>query len=258
MELLLIIGGIWCALWIAGRVRDSISGPSPTPRSDTAQHPPASARRARPPTKKDVYRPRPSKPGRPRIVFDKPKPGAAGPVPTGEALAGLHDAFTGAPLDVRNGLHQCPACQVYYHTASVAVLREENASRCVACGSGNIVALTSTQARSSRGRDYNPDVVTLANYRDHFDRVITFEGKVQAVRLSRRGMDYAVMFENAAWTKGLKLVFFRGSVRAVGGSDFIDGLGDRTVRVRGLLINHPRFGPEIIISERGMILKVSP
>jgi hypothetical protein len=66
------------------------------------------------------------------------------------------------------------------------------------------------------------------------------------------------MFENAAWTRGLKLVFFKGSVRAVGGPEYINGLDGRTVRVRGLLINHARFGPEIIISERGMILGVSP
>jgi hypothetical protein len=69
-------------------------------------------------------------------------------------------------------------------------------------------------------------------------------------------MDYAVMFENTSWTKGLKLVFFRGAVRAVGGPDFIHSLAGRTVRVRGLLINHSRFGPEIVISERGMILGV--
>ena len=70
-------------------------------------------------------------------------------------------------------------------------------------------------------------------------------------------MDFAVMFEQASWTKGLKLVFFRGAVGAVGGREFITGLQGRTVRVRGLLIRHPRFGPEIIISERSMILSVS-
>jgi hypothetical protein len=178
-------------------------------------------------------------------------------VPSGEALAGLHDAFTGASLNPRLGLFQCTSCKVYYHTESVAVLREENSSRCVACGTATVVALTELQTKTTKGRDYNPNVTTLANFRQYFGRAVTFEGRVQAVKVSRRGMDYAVMFENASWTKGLKLVFFRGAVRAVGGPDFINSLSGRTVRVRGLLINHPRFGPEIIISERGMILEVS-
>lgn len=181
-----------------------------------------------------------------------------GAVPSGDALAGLHDAFTGAPLDIGLGLHQCTTCKVYYHTDSVAVLREENHSRCVACGTGSIIALTKAQASTSRGRDYNPDVVTIANFGQHFDRVVTFEGRVQTVKVSKRGSDYAVMFQNATWTKGLKLVFFRGAVRKVGGPQFIESLNGRKVRVRGLLINHSRFGPEIIISERRMILEVAP
>jgi hypothetical protein len=47
-------------------------------------------------------------------------------------------------------------------------------------------------------------------------------------------------------------------VRKVGGPQFIESLNGRKVRVRGLLINHSRFGPEIIISERRMILEVAP
>jgi hypothetical protein len=204
-----------------------------------------------------VYRPSSRRSGPSKIVFHPPSAGGS-PVPSGDALAGLHDAFTGAPLNIRLGLHQCTSCKVYYHTESVAVLREENASRCVACGTASIVALTESQTSTSRGRDYQPDVVTLTNFREHFNRVVTFEGRVQAVRVSRRGMDYAVMFENAPWAKGFKLVFFRGAVRSVGGPDFINGLKGRTVRVRGLVIDHSRFGPEIVISERGMILGMTP
>ncbi|MBZ9963737.1 hypothetical protein [Mesorhizobium sp. BR1-1-2] len=180
-----------------------------------------------------------------------------GSLPTQQSLEGLHDAFTGAPLNVALGLHQCGTCKVYYHASSVEVLRQENGLRCVACGNASIGALSGAQARSTRGRDYNPDIVTLANFRSHFDRVVTFEGRVHAVRVSRRGSDFAVMFENTSWARGLKLVFFRGAIRAVGGTDFIHSLAGQSVRVRGLLINHNQFGPEIIISERSMILSVS-
>ena len=245
----LVIGGIWLAVWLLTRIFGSGGSATPSPSSEPSH--------ATAPNSKGLYRPRPSSRRDPRIIFENPKGGSAGPIPTLAALEGLHDAFTGAPLEARLGLHQCRECKVYYHSSSVDVLREENASRCVSCGTGSIVALTAAQAKTSRGFDYNPNAVTLANYRSHFDRVVTFEGTVQAVKTSRRGLDYAVMFDNASWTKGLKLVFFRGAVHQVGGAEFIEGLSGRFVRVRGLLINHQRFGPEIIISERAMILEVS-
>ncbi|XUM23200.1 hypothetical protein ACRAVF_07300 [Bradyrhizobium oligotrophicum S58] len=74
--------------------------------------------------------------------------------------------------------------------------------------------------------------------------------------MSKRRKDYAVMFEQASWSKGLKLVFFRKSVPDAGGVAFIKSLKGRDVRVRGLLINHRFFGPQIIITDRNMILDV--
>lgn len=258
MEVLIVIAVVAGVVWLAnsqgGRRpgRGSVdSGGQTRPHT----HPSPSQ-----PSKKpaDVYRPRPPGNRRPNIVFPAPpRPSNAGVTPPKETLEGLHDAFTGAPLNPLLGLHQCTACKVYYHSSSVGVLRQENASRCVACGSASVVELAVEVAGSRPGRDFTPDLVTLANFRNHFDRVVTFEGRVHAVRVSRRGSDYAVMFENKPWVRGLKLVFFRGAVRSVGGSAFINGLQGRTVRVRGLLIDHGQFGPEIIISERGMILKVS-
>jgi hypothetical protein len=67
------------------------------------------------------------------------------------------------------------------------VLREANAGRCVACGSTALVARGAQEARTHRGRDYDPNVVTLANYRSHFDRVVTFEGTICELQVSRRG-----------------------------------------------------------------------
>ena len=63
-----------------------------------------------------------------------------GVVPSAQALQGLRDALTLAPLDPRLGLYQCINCQVYYHGESVAELRKTNYSRCV-CGSSAIVPL---------------------------------------------------------------------------------------------------------------------
>lgn len=170
-------------------------------------------------------------------------------------LSGLHDAFTGAPLNQSLGLYQCQSCKVYYHTESLQVLREANNSQCVSCQSINIVAVTSGQ-RTERGRDYNPNIVTLNNFKDYVGRVVTFEGQVHRVNESRRGNDFAVMFENKSWARGFKLVFFRGAVRKVGGATYINSLSGKKVKVRGLIVNHPKFGYEIIVSEKSMILGV--
>lgn len=170
-----------------------------------------------------------------------------------ENLEGLRDAFTGAPLDLKLGLYRCSTCQVYYHRESFEVVQSENGGRCVACASATIIQVF---GQSSPGRNFTPDVVTLANFREHFGRVVTFEGDVRMVRASQRGTDFAVMFEQKSWVTGFKLVFFRQAVRKVGGPAFVKRLEGRRVRVRGLLINHAQFGPEIIISERSMILDI--
>ena len=172
-------------------------------------------------------------------------------------LQGLHDAFTGAPLSIALGLYQCGNCKVYYHNESYTVIREENGGLCVACGHAAIVAISTAQAKTGRGRDYNPNVITLADFRQHFGRVVTFEGTVKEVRVSRRGSDYAVMFEDKSWTSGFKLVFFRGAVTKVGGPAYIKSLDGHRIRVRGLLVSHQKFGPEIIVSEKSMILEVA-
>jgi hypothetical protein len=258
MEFLLIIAGLWIVGWIFQKFQKPSDSSNPRSGSQTSSQArtPSQPPPSQPPPK-DVYRPRSTGGRSSGIVFKSDSPGAQASTPSEADLKGLHDAFTGAPLNIALGLHQCTRCKVYYHAESVSVIREENRAQCVACGTASIVALSTEQATKSRGRDYAPDIVTLANYRSHFGRVVTFEGKVRAVRVSQRGSDFAVMFEQKSWTSGFKLVFFRGAVRKVGGPEFIKNLDGHQLRVRGLLVNHPKFGPEIIVSERSMILEVA-
>jgi hypothetical protein len=49
-------------------------------------------------------------------------------------LAGLRDAYSGAPLDAARPLVRCAGCFAIYHTESAAVLARENGGRCAACG----------------------------------------------------------------------------------------------------------------------------
>jgi hypothetical protein len=49
-------------------------------------------------------------------------------------LAGLRDAYSGAPLDASTPLVQCANCQAFYHVASTTILGRDNAGRCASCG----------------------------------------------------------------------------------------------------------------------------
>jgi hypothetical protein len=51
------------------------------------------------------------------------------------ALAELRDALTGAPLVTDAELFRCAQCQSFYGVDSVRALAQDNAARCVSCGS---------------------------------------------------------------------------------------------------------------------------
>jgi hypothetical protein len=253
----------------SSRTRPSSNGssarrPAPSSTPPRPSSPPSRPSSPPSPQKKDnIYRPTPRAGHTSSVIFrntdqsTSSSPGnVAGTVSSYADLSGLHDAFTGAPLNPQLGLYQCGKCKVYYHTESFEILRQENSSRCVACSSQSIQSVTEKTARSEPGRDHRPDVVTLSNYKNFVGRVVTFEGTVRDVKVSKNGTDYAVMFEYASWTKGFKLIFFRKSISRVGGVSFINSLKGKTVCVRGLVVNHPVFGYEIIVSERSMILSI--
>lgn len=252
MELffLLVVGFILYKLF---GPKSSNDGSSPRRGSSTPYTPPAPPTRPKP---KDTYRPTPAR-GSTGIVFaDAGTPSGTGSSTVNQKdLEDLCDAFTGEKLDVSKGLFRCETCKVYYHAASFEVLRAENNGACVACGSSSIASLSQSGTRTT-GRNHDPSVVTLDNVRSHIGRVVTFEGFVHKVEVSRRGSDYAVMFEDKTWTKGFKLVFFRDATRTVGGAAFITALRGKTIRVRGLVVDHKTFGLEIIVSQRSMILSI--
>ena len=138
----------------------------------------------------------------------------------------------------------------------MAVLREANASKCMACGGSQLRRHGKGDSHAG-ARNHTPDTVTLANYREHFGQVVTFTGYVHEVKQSRRGVDYAVMFEAKPWTKGLKMVTFKGGVKNLGGAKALQGFAGKTLTIRGLLINDRVFGPEIIVDDPAMILRIS-
>jgi hypothetical protein len=186
------------------------------------------------------------------------RPGPPPPPIDPRSLEGLHDAFSGEPLDPAQGLVQCRRCTVYYHAASYELLLAENRGHCVACGGKQFAkAAEAPGSRTPTGRGRAAKVVTIDDYRQHAGRVVTFEGTVHSLLRSRRGTDVALMFEPATWSKGFKLVVFQHAIARVGGEAFLQGLVGRRVRVRGLIRHVGQFGYQISLTDPAMILEVS-
>ncbi|MBI4329842.1 MAG: hypothetical protein HY673_01010 [Chloroflexi bacterium] len=191
---------------------------------------------------------------RPPIVFANVTPGTT--ISSTVDLQGLRDALTGEPLDVALGLYQCGPCTVYYHPSSVEFLRTNNGGLCISCGSSNIVPRSEVDPKE-RGRNYDPEIVTLSNYQHSVNRVVTFEGRAVDIRkIGDRKSSYAIMFENEPWREGFKMVVWEGHISGVGGHGFIRGLRNKKITVRGLVQKDPTFGYQIILDRRSMILDV--
>lgn len=245
MEILIIIGIIWFICSLFGGGSRSTPNRQQPPRQSPPSPPPSSQ-----PKNPTTHRPQPSsKPG--GIVFKTMDTDAG---ISKIDLSGVNDAFTGAPLNPALGLYQCTTCKVFYHRESYDLLIEVNSSRCVSCSSTTIKSLTEAQAKTSERRNYDPSIITLDNVKQNVGRVITFEGYVHDVKVSRRGSDYAVMFEDKSWTRGFKLVFFRTAAQGIG-TPYIRSLNGKTIRVRGLVIHDNTFGYQMIISQKSMILR---
>lgn len=169
----------------------------------------------------------------------------------------LHDALTGESLDLNRRLYQCNKCKVFYHAENYKILKEINSSECVVCQSVDIRPATKTSETSATSV-FNPNAVTLENFKEYAGFVVIFEGYVVRVRESAKSPDnFAVMFENKGWVNGFKLVFFENSLAKFGGRNYVEGLEHKTVKVRGLIIQHETFGYEIVVSDKHMILEVN-
>lgn len=189
--------------------------------------------------------------------------GSSGASSTSKSLGEqVTDFVTGAALITSASTYQCAECLAYYSAESFDLLRSENGGRCASCRSVNLRSLGGQRQQESRravpptGRATAPGTATLANFRSFEGQVVTFTGRVVKVLESRRGGDFAVMFEEKSWKQGFKLVFFKGALRDIGGPTYVRNLRGSTITVRGLIVNHSQYGYEIIVNDRRMVLRV--
>lgn len=174
------------------------------------------------------------------------------------------DFLTGASLQTSASTYQCGECFAFYSPESYELLRTENGGRCASCRTANLRTLGLRDGGSAArprtvpptGHAAGPGVATLTNYRSFEGQVVTFTGRVVKVRESRRGGDFAVMFEDKRWNSAFKLMMFKSALNYLGGSTYAQQLEGATVTVRGLLVNHPKFGYQMILNDRRMVLRV--
>lgn len=161
----------------------------------------------------------------------------------------LVDALTGAPLQRAPGLRQCQRCKAYYHSQSYEFILRENYGRCVGCLAANTLLAADCPTKNAPWPPLPaPVLVSPANYHAHSDRLVELEGDVVDVQQSRGGQQFALMFEQATWAKGIKLVIPSRLAYRLGGPGILFMLRAKTVRVRGLLKLHPLLGPQIMAS----------
>jgi hypothetical protein len=249
MELLLFGFVLFVVIWALVKVFNK--------ESSTRTHlPPRHHTTSSAPSKRDsnLYRPSASlqTPTRSAIKFRDINSSAL--TPGDRDIKDLVDALTGAPLSLAMGLYQCQRCKVFYQSQSYEVIKSENGGQCVSCKHKEIINVAGR--REQRGQNATVSAITLDNYRQYVGQIITFEGNAYSVLTSRRGTDYAVMFENRSWIHGFKMVVFRGCVDKLGGPIYLNNLKGHQLRIRGLLVHHEKYGYQIIVSDRAMILTV--
>jgi hypothetical protein len=186
--------------------------------------------------------PSPSSPERP-IDFGA-KAGSLG-------LVGCFDPLDGTVLEAGQTVVVCRSCGTGYHESSWAFIAKHNHGACCNCkrtsdlsrevlGGAPVVATVPVRKE--------PGVVLLDDLKGHVGRIILFEGRVLGHQVSQKTGTHFVKFHGDSNPfKGFKLVIFQGNLHKWERLGFDPASYEgATIRVRGLLVDHPSYGLEIL------------
>jgi len=196
-------------------------------------------------------------------------------------VSGILDPVTGTGFGDGESAWRCTNCQMFYHDQTYYFLRDQNSSRCVGCGQsrlerssvGKIEAVPIRPEMPARGFEFDsrlgfrrgprqqlvfePPVVRLHEVAQYVGHVIYFQGKVVEVQKSRSTETYCVKFQRGPWPHVFKLVIFPNYVDNFRfGGQTIRDYEHKTIRVRGLIQDHPEWGLEIIVNSENAITVV--
>ena len=179
-------------------------------------------------------------------------------------LVGAADPLTLTPLLPGERVHACTRCQSGYHAETFQFLRDQNHGNCVGCRQrdkltvvvlpGTLPARAPAAAAPAAG-----NAVTLDKVRDRIGEVVTFEGHVHLAHRSYRGNWFVKFEQTKAPFEGFKLVIFENYARAWDEAGISPKVYEgQTVRVRGLVQEHPTWGLEILVNRPEMVEIVDP
>jgi len=192
-------------------------------------------------------------------------------------ISDVLDPVTGTGFDDGEVAWRCTTCQMFYHDQTYHFLRDQNSSRCVGCGQSRLERTGVGAAEASiklerpatgfefesrygfrRGPRqqlvFEPPVVRLSEVGQYAGHVVYFQGKVVEVQKSRATSTYCVKFQRGPWPRVFKLVVFPNYVDnfTLCGQTITD-YERKTIRVRGLIQDHPEWGLEIIVYSENAI-----
>jgi hypothetical protein len=193
-------------------------------------------------------------------------------------ISDILDPVTGTGFDDREVAWRCTTCQMFYHDQTYSFLRDQNSSRCVGCGQSRLQRTRVGAAEEviikpeapARGFEFErrygfrrgsreqlvfePPVLRLSEVAQYTGHIVYFQGKVVEVQKSRATSTYCVKFQRGPWPSVFKLVIFPNYVGnfALGGQTITD-YERKTIRVRGLIQDHPEWGLEIIVYSENAI-----
>ncbi len=184
-------------------------------------------------------------------------------------LARVRDPLTQAPF-APGEIVWIHGCEAAFHEASYELLLKAGGGRCGVCAQAGgwsrarvpapahapapVRAPAPTPAPSVDGASPAPlPRVTLDALRQHFGRAVYFVGRVVRVQKSWGGHVF-LQFEPGDRFAGFKAVIFDRHVplfRAAG-IEF-ETLEGGTIGIRGLLQDHPKWGPQILVHDPACI-----
>lgn len=187
-----------------------------------------------------------------------------------QPLIGLEDAFDHTPLEPGEKIAFCKKDKVAYHYSTWLFLRAHNQGRCCICGDSNVfefhvlpgtppapkpqIVIARPQVMVLPGEK----IIKLEQVPEHIGRLVIVEDFVHEVYKTKSTGTIFVRFEPRRFGEppfqGFKLVIFPDyqSAWERAGISIYDYAG-KTIRVRGVVQEHPTWGIEILVNSPRVI-----
>jgi hypothetical protein len=194
-------------------------------------------------------------------------------LPDPHGLVGVEDAFDHTPLLPGERVAFCTRDKVAYHIETWEFLRAQNRGRCCICGQTSVIQLVTLPGTPLlRPEAVIPQplgtllpgekIISLKEVTEYLNLAVTVEDYVYEVYQTKSTGSYFVRFEPRSPYQpvfsGFKVVIFKNYLKRWTAAGLaVEDYRHRSIRVRGVVQEHPRWGIEILVNSPRMIEIVS-